>query len=64
LGSPKAERRVAHARSLLDKIGMGAERLGMTRAADQTTADLIALAVRRAAQVKDLGPNPMKGGSL
>jgi coenzyme F420-reducing hydrogenase delta subunit len=64
VGNSRAERRVAHAQGLLAQAGMGRERLALTRAANLTVDDLMTLAGRQAAQVKTLGPNPMKGGNL
>jgi F420-non-reducing hydrogenase iron-sulfur subunit len=64
VGNQRAERRVAHARELLQQIGMGEERINFTRGADLAIDDLLALAKAQAEKVKSLGPNPMKGGSL
>lgn len=64
VGSRRAEKRLTRAGQLLDQVGMGAGRLALKRAADLTTADILALAGQLAEQVKTLGPNPMKGDSL
>jgi coenzyme F420-reducing hydrogenase delta subunit len=64
VGNNRAERRIAHARGLLAQAGMGEGRLELTRAANLTVDDLMTLAGRHAAQVKTLGPNPMKGGNI
>ena len=62
VGSLKAENRVDRASGLLEKIGMGGERLGLSRRAKLSAQDLLALAKARAEAVKPLGPNPMKEG--
>jgi coenzyme F420-reducing hydrogenase delta subunit len=61
VGNNRAERRVAHARDLLQSVGVDQARLTLTRAADLTVDDLVALAQAQASRVKSLGPNPMKG---
>ena len=61
VGSTTAEKRIEYARGLLDEIHMGADRLGMERGALLSAPDLMELAERRAAAVRPLGPNPMKG---
>jgi F420-non-reducing hydrogenase iron-sulfur subunit len=63
VGNVRAEKRVAYARGLLDQVGMGAERLAMERGQSLSVDDLMELAAGRAAQVKSLGPNPLKGES-
>lgn len=64
VGNNRAERRVAHARGLLAQAGMDEARLELSRAAELTLNDLMNLAGRHAGRIKDLGPNPMKGGTL
>ncbi|MBI4797613.1 MAG: hydrogenase iron-sulfur subunit [Desulfarculus sp.] len=64
VGSRRAEKRLTRAGQLLDLVNMGAGRLALKRAADLTTADILALAGQLAEQVKTLGPSPMKGDSL
>lgn len=61
VGNNRAQRRVDRARGLLEQVGMGAERLGLERASGLESDDLMKLAGRRAEQVRELGPNPMKG---
>jgi coenzyme F420-reducing hydrogenase delta subunit len=61
VGSMMAEKRIEHARKLLDESLMGADRLGMDRGENLTFNDLISIAEKRAKAVKPLGPNPMKG---
>jgi coenzyme F420-reducing hydrogenase delta subunit len=60
LGNARADKRIMYTRGLLEKINLGAERVGMDRGVDITAADLIALAKKRADLVRRLGPNPMK----
>jgi coenzyme F420-reducing hydrogenase delta subunit len=59
-GNVRAEKRMEVARRLLDRIGMGAGRLGVSRGEGLSAGDLIGRAVERARAVKSLGPNPMK----
>jgi coenzyme F420-reducing hydrogenase delta subunit len=61
VGSTMAEKRIEYARGLLDEIRMGADRLGMDRAGPLAAEQLVEIAERRAAAVRTLGPNPMKG---
>ena len=61
VGSTMAEKRIEYARGLLDEIRMGADRLGMERADGLSATQLAEIAERRAAAVRVLGPNPMKG---
>jgi len=48
VGSRRAEKRVAYARTLLAQIGAREERLGITRSAGLSAADLVSLARARA----------------
>jgi len=61
VGSTMAEKRVEYTCGLLDEVRIGADRLGMERTDPLTAAQLVELAERRAAAVRPLGPNPMKG---
>ena len=61
VGSTMAEKRVEYTCALLDEIRSGADRLGMERTDPLTAAQLVELAEQRAAAVRPLGPNPMKG---
>lgn len=60
VGSILAEKRIGHARKLLDDSLMGADRLGMDRGENLTFDELVGIAEERAKAVKPLGPNPMK----
>jgi coenzyme F420-reducing hydrogenase delta subunit len=61
-GNVRAQRRVEYARRLLDAAGLGAERIGISRAKSLSREDLIAVAEKRAREAASLGPNPMKEG--
>lgn len=63
VGNARAEKRIAYTRGLLDQVGMGSERLALERGRFPGIDDLMELAAGRAAMVKDLGPNPLKGES-
>ena len=63
-GSLKAERRVQRARQLLGLVNMGPERVALRRVSGLSLKDILALAGQMAAEVKALGPNPMKGDNL
>jgi coenzyme F420-reducing hydrogenase delta subunit len=60
VGEAMEEKRIEHARRLLEEIQMGAERLGMSRGEDLTSEELAGIAEERAKAVKSLGPNVMK----
>ncbi len=60
VGNRRAEKRVQYVRDLLAEIQLGPERVAMARGERFRESDLLALASERAAQVRQLGPNPMK----
>jgi len=60
-GNTRAERRVRHVKDILGRMDFGAERLGMVRAGQLSTEDLIEFARMRAEAVTEIGPNPMRG---
>jgi len=62
-GNIRAEKRIECARRYLGEIGMGADRLGMTRGAELTSVKLMEIAGKRAQAAAPLGANPMKGGN-
>jgi F420-non-reducing hydrogenase iron-sulfur subunit len=64
VGSDRAEKRIAYARSLISDAGMGAERIGMTRGKDISGERLREILSLRAEAVKAMGPNPMKKKSV
>lgn len=59
IGNVRAEKRINYVRSLLDKAGMGAERLTLERGENLLEQDLLELAQRRLGPLQILGPNPM-----
>jgi coenzyme F420-reducing hydrogenase delta subunit len=59
VGNVRAEKRINYVRSLLDKAGVGAERLTLERGEELTEKDLLELAQRRLGPVQMLGPSPM-----
>ena len=61
VGSSMADKRMEHARKLLDEILMGGARLGMDRGENLSSKELIGIAEERAEAVRPLGPNPMRG---
>ena len=62
VGSSMAEKRINRARSFLNEINMGADRVGMEWGEDLSSLELIKKAKERAEAVKPLGPNIMKEG--
>jgi coenzyme F420-reducing hydrogenase delta subunit len=64
VGNVRAEKRVNYVRDLLDKAGMGAERLILERGENLTENNLLDLAQRRLEPLKLVGPNPMKGDGI
>ena len=63
VGNVMAEKRIAHARRLLDQAGLGAERIGLSRGEGFSVEDLSRLARERAAAAMSRGPNPMKAAA-
>ena len=59
VGNDRAERRVARCAALLDSVGMGGGRVGLSRGAGLSEEDLLARAKGRAELVRPIGPNPM-----
>jgi coenzyme F420-reducing hydrogenase delta subunit len=53
IGSSRAENRIAFGRQMLDRIQMGAERLGIIHKSGLSGEDLIDLAAQRAEMVKE-----------
>jgi len=62
VGSLRAGRRVEYIRGLLEKIGYGPERVGISRRLSQSPEELLHVARTRADAVRPLGTNPMKKG--
>ena len=61
-GNERASRRVERARRLLDEAGVGAGRVGVSRAAGLDARGLRRLIRVRAEEARALGPNPIKEG--
>jgi coenzyme F420-reducing hydrogenase delta subunit len=61
-GSLRAEKRVEYIRGLLERIGYGPERVGISRRLSQKPDELIKIARARTDAVRSLGINPMKTG--
>lgn len=59
-GNAKTVNRVKHARSMLDEIGYGSDRIGITEGRNLSTDDILNLAIAHGQAVRSLGPNPMK----
>jgi len=60
IGSSRAERRVKYARTLLDEVGMSADRLALVRRQGLEAGDIMAIAEETASVISPLGQNPMK----
>jgi F420-non-reducing hydrogenase iron-sulfur subunit len=60
IGNEKAEKRVKFAKNLLQEVGFGGDRLGITFSAESTFETLLAIARNRAEEAKKVGNNPMK----
>lgn len=59
-GSTRAENRVEYARSLLDEVGINADRIAVVEGYGLNSQDYMAIAESRANIVRPLGSNPMK----
>ncbi len=59
VGSVRAEKRMKYTQTLLDEVGMGADRLGMIRSLNLKSEELVALAREHASTVRPLGINPL-----
>jgi len=62
IGSSRADRRVKYARTLLDEVGMSADRLALVRRQGLAAGDIMAIAEETASIISPLGQNPMKMG--
>ena len=63
VGSLRAEKRIEYIRGLLERIGYGPERVGISRKLSLSKEKLIDIARARADAVRCLSANPMKGES-
>jgi coenzyme F420-reducing hydrogenase delta subunit len=61
-GNLRAEKRVARARNILDKIGLGKDRLEMFFMSSAEGGRFSEVAREMTERIKKLGPNPIKGG--
>ncbi|MBN1146113.1 MAG: hydrogenase iron-sulfur subunit [Anaerolineales bacterium] len=61
-GNLKARRRVERIQSLLDEIGLGAERVRMFNMSAAMASGFTAAAKEMTEQITNLGPNPLKNG--
>jgi coenzyme F420-reducing hydrogenase delta subunit len=64
VGSRRAEKRVAYARSLLAAAGLEQERLGISQHTGLTNDELLAAAMVRAAALKAGSPHPVNQGGV
>ena len=60
VGSARAEGRVNYARTLLEEVGLSADRVGVRRRNQLTSNDIMIVAEERADAIRPLGQNPMK----
>ena len=58
----RAERRVAHAKALLDDIGLGADRLEMHFISSAMGREFAQLATQMTDRIRELGPSPVREG--
>lgn len=61
LGSERAEKRIEYAQRILAEIGIGADRIGISRGESLMSDEIRRIVENRAAAVRALGPSPMKG---
>ena len=59
-GNMRARKRVEQAREILEKIGMGGERVQMFNLSSSEAPLFVECAVKMTEKIKDLGPNPIK----
>jgi coenzyme F420-reducing hydrogenase delta subunit len=59
-GNLRARKRVQQARDLLDKIGIGGERVQMYNLSSSEGPRFAEIAVEMTNKIKELGPNPLK----
>lgn len=60
IGNEKAEKRVKFANKLLQEVGAGGDRLGITFSGGNTFETLLAIARNKAEELRKVGNNPMK----
>ena len=59
-GNMRARKRVGHAQELLEKIGIGGERVQMYNLSSSEAPRFAEIAVEMTKKIKEMGPNPIK----
>ena len=59
-GNLRARKRIQQARAILDKVGIGGERVQMFNLSSSEAPRFAAIAVEMTDKIKSLGPNPLK----
>ena len=62
-GNLRARKRVAQAKEILDKIGVGGERVEMYNLSSSEAPRFVEIAEEMTRKILDLGPNPIKGAA-
>jgi F420-non-reducing hydrogenase iron-sulfur subunit len=60
-GNLRAKKRVEHAKRILDKIGLGSQRLEMFFMSSSEAPRFVEVANKMTQRIQELGPNPIKG---
>ncbi|MCJ7683835.1 MAG: hydrogenase iron-sulfur subunit [Desulfobacteraceae bacterium] len=61
-GNMRARKRVEQAQQILDKIGIGGERVRMINLSSSEAPHFVQVAVEMTEKIRDMGPNPIKTG--
>lgn len=59
-GNLRARKRVEQAQKILDKIGIGGERVQMFNLSSAEAPRFVEVAIQMTEKIKELGPNPIK----
>lgn len=59
-GNLRARKRVAQAKEILEKIGVGGERVQMYNLSSSEAPRFVEIAAEMEQRIRDLGPNPIK----
>ena len=59
-GNMRARKRVEQAQQILDKIGIGGERVRMINLSSSEAPHFVQVAVEMTEKIRDMGPNPIK----
>ena len=59
-GNLRARKRVEQAQQILDKIGIGGERVQMFNLSSAEAPRFVEIAIEMTEKIKELGPNPIK----